>query len=250
MFAFWVQLFCFFLIILPRINLTLSENLKVCKRTHPNLNECFRDAVQDALPKIKDGISKLHFLPIEPFEIASMSIAAGHSAVQVVQNYNNLKLYELSKSVVNSAKLEHTEDGFKAEIDVTIPLVRAEANYHVDGKLLMLPIAGDGKCTLIFKESKAVINMIGHKIEKKGKTYLEIIDLKVEFVPKDADFHYDNLFNGDKALGDSMNTLINENWKELFDEIRPGFEEIFSKLFKNAANSIFTKVPGEDIFPL
>ncbi|XP_031332049.1 protein takeout-like [Photinus pyralis] len=228
----------------------LPANLKVCKRTDPNINECFRDAVQDSLPKIKAGIPELNFPPFEPFEIPSMSIQAGHSAVQVVQNYKNLKLHGLSESIVDDAKLEHSEDGFKAEMDVTIPTVRAEADYEVHGQLLMLPITGSGKSSLLFKDSKATILMVGKKIEKKGKTYLEVSELKVDFVPKVGEFHFDNLFNGDQALGDSMNKMINENWKELFEEIKPGFDEIFSKLFQTTANSIFTKIAGDDMFPV
>lgn len=33
----------------------LASNLKKCKRSDEKFNECLRDAVQDALPKLTEG---------------------------------------------------------------------------------------------------------------------------------------------------------------------------------------------------
>ncbi|KAK4877883.1 hypothetical protein RN001_010389 [Aquatica leii] len=203
----------------------LPSDIKVCKHSDPNLNECFKDA------------------------IPSLSIDAGSESMKVVQNYKNMKIYDLTNSVINSAKLEHDGDNIYAEFQVTIPLVRGESDYTVDGKILMLPIKGEGQCTMVFKDSKATLKMNGTKFNKNGKSYLNVSEFKVNFEPKVAEFNFDNLFNGDKKLGDAMNTLINENWRGLFEEVKEGYEETFGQLFKQTTNSIFTKISVDELFP-
>ncbi|KAF5297031.1 hypothetical protein FQA39_LY12245 [Lamprigera yunnana] len=227
----------------------LPPDMKTCHRSDADMGHCLKDAIQDALPKLKDGIPSIHFSPIEPFIISDLTIGAGGKAVNVVQNYKNMIIHDLTKSKINSAKVKYDSDNFHGEFDIIVPYVKAEADYTVDGKVMMFPVQGNGKCSFIFKDVKLTLEMHGSKFEKKGVEYLKIQDVSVKYVPKHAEFHFDNLFNGDKELGDAMNKLINDNWHDLFEEVRGGFEEGFTHLFKHTTNAIFTKVPLDELFP-
>lgn len=57
-----------------------------------------------------------------------------------------------------------------------------------------------------------------------------------------------NLFNGNKALGDAMNRFIKENWKNIFDDMKPSLFEAFAGIFKNMLNKIFSTVPYDEMF--
>jgi len=63
--------------------------------------------------------------------------------------------------------------------------------------------------------------LIGQEYKKNGANYLKINNVKVKYELSDVHIHLDNLFNGDKALGDRMNEFLNENWKALAEEVRP-----------------------------
>lgn len=87
------------------------------------------------------------------------------------------------------------------------------------------------------------------KIVKKGQDYATITFLSVDLDPTEAHFNFENLFNGDEAMGKQMNTIINENWKELFAEVKEGYNVALSAVVNNVASAIFNKVPMEDLFP-
>jgi len=61
-------------------------------------------------------------------------------------------------------------------------------------------------------------------------------------------FKYDNQFNGNKELGDPITSLLNENWKEVFEDIKPEVQEVINVILTNYINIIFEKVPIHDLF--
>jgi hypothetical protein len=48
--------------------------------------------------------------------------------------------------------------------------------------------------------------------------------------------------------GGNTNKIINDNWQQLWEELRPSFEQAFGAVFLQSANEVFSRVPEEDIF--
>lgn len=71
----------------------------------------------------------------------------------------------------------------------------------------------------------------------------------MKFFPERVYFQYDNLFNGDETLGPNMNKFMNDNWKEIFNEMKGPFEESFGLIFLDITNRVFSRVPIDEIFP-
>lgn len=44
-------------------------------------------------------------------------------------------------------------------------------------------------------------------VERKGKTYMKVSDFTVTMDPEKVVFKFDNLFNGEKELGDNINKV-------------------------------------------
>lgn len=61
-------------------------------------------------------------------------------------------------------------------------------------------------------------------------------------------FKLDNLFDGDKALGDNINKVLNDNWKDIYDEIGGSYEEAFNTIFASIFKNILGKVSAADLF--
>ena len=59
---------------------------------------------------------------------------------------------------------------------------------------------------------------------------------------------FENLFNGDKALGDNMNLFLNENWQDILKELKPSISEALSQIFAALINAVFGKVPYNEIW--
>lgn len=89
-----------------------------------------------------------------------------------------------------------------------------------------------------------VFSFTGKPLEKDDGTYIDIQDFDLQIVdPKKMIFKVDNLFNGDKALGDNMNLFLNENWKEIFDEVNESLNKAYRGVVENIVKSVFSKYP-------
>lgn len=58
----------------------------------------------------------------------------------------------------------------------------------------------------------------------------------------------DNLYNGDKLLGDSTNLFLNENWEEIYNELKRSIFDAFGLIIQNVMNQVFRKIPYNELF--
>lgn len=58
-------------------------------------------------------------------------------------------------------------------------------------------------------------------------------------------YNYDSFF----ILGQAMNLFLNDNWKNVADEIKPVLEETIGELFRKFSNKIYHKFPLDLLLP-
>ncbi|XP_066999781.2 protein takeout [Anabrus simplex] len=225
----------------------LPKSYPLCKKSDPNLNTCLKNAVQAVVPQLVDGIPNLGVLSIDPLEVSSIDISQGTGPVAVALKFRNVKVYGLSKGIVRDSKADLKN--FMLEFGGFAPYVRLEADYEMDGKILVLPVTGKGRCNITFDDMETRLGPKGKSTKKNGDSYFDVTDFKLDiFSLGKLSFNFENLFNGDKTLGESMNKIMNENWKDMWAELRPSFEKTFSAVFREYAHRLFSKVPMKDIF--
>jgi hypothetical protein len=66
--------------------------------------------------------------------------------------------------------------------------------------------------------------------------------------PELISFSFENLFDGNKELGDNTNQVLNDNWKEVFDDVKNGYSEVFSQILIKLYDNFFSKVSLEEAF--
>jgi hypothetical protein len=47
-----------------------------------------------------------------------------------------------------------------------------------------------------------------------------MLSCNVTLNPELISFNFENLFDGNKELGDNTNQVLNDNWKEVFDDVK------------------------------
>ncbi|ERL92115.1 hypothetical protein D910_09435 [Dendroctonus ponderosae] len=57
-----------------------------------------------------------------------------------------------------------------------------------------------------------------------------------------------NVTMRNEQISREVEKTVNENALEIFKEVKGGFEQVFSKLYKNTANSLFSKIPEDELF--
>lgn len=66
--------------------------------------------------------------------------------------------------------------------------------------------------------------------------------------PERVIYRLDNLFNGDERISNQIHKMLNDNWYEVFRNIREGYENGFGLIFKDITKRVFTRVAIDDIF--
>ncbi|KAF2900825.1 hypothetical protein ILUMI_05364 [Ignelater luminosus] len=225
----------------------LASEYQICKRDNPNYSECMKNAIQDALTRLDNGIPTLNVPPLQPLNIPSITIGEGKGAVNVVQKYKNFNLYDVGKSIIEKIEAKATPNDLKLEVELLSPETRFEADYSFNGRVLLLPIVGDGKCTVTLQQVKITINLYAETFEKKEKKYLKVKNVTLKLVPGKVIYNFENLFNGDERLGNEMNRLLNDNWKDVYDDIGDQYAVALQTVFADYADKVFSKVPFEEI---
>jgi hypothetical protein len=86
------------------------------------------------------------------------------------------------------------------------------------------------------------------KIVKDGKGYMQIDKSKLTYTTEKVLFDFTNLFNGNKALGETTNRFFNENWKLIHEELRPKFYEAIASIYQTLINKAFGTTPYDELF--
>lgn len=74
---------------------------------------------------------------------------------------------------------------------------------------------------------------------------IHIEEMKVTFLVGAMRIHLENLFNGNKVLGASLNMFLNQNAKEVITELRPDLERGLANIFTGLWNNVFSKLPNK-----
>lgn len=193
------------------------------------------------------GLPDFGIPSIDPLAINSLTIQQGkNSPINLKQDFKNIHLSGISETRLT--KYNPDLNNYILRCDGLTPRVDFVGDYTMDGRILLLPITGKGKANITMVGLKTVHELIGEPIKKKGEVYIRFKEYHIKLLPKRVYLHFENLFNGDKVLGENMNRFMNENWELIFNELKGGYEDTFSYVFKDVTNKIFTKVPMNKIF--
>ncbi|XP_066904274.1 protein takeout [Halyomorpha halys] len=221
----------------------LPEGWSACKQSSPDYEDCLKKQVQNALNFFKDGNKKMGIIPLDPFVFETMDVEQGSGPVSITMKMKNFKLVGLSKSQVTSVK----NDWKKMTIKFYLPFIHSEGDYIINGKVLVLPISGNGKATMDWEKMDYTFDITLKQVAKDGKNYYQVDKMSVLISPRKVAFSFENLFNGNKELGDNMNKFLNENWEAIIDALKPAMSRSLQAGYKEYINRILSKIPAEEI---
>jgi len=82
-----------------------------------------------------------------------------------------------------------------------------------------------------------------------GLTFMNVTAIKTDIVRIDKiRINLTNLFGGNQELERSANELFNENWRVLFDVLRPVLTQTFDTVLLDRFSKIFRYVPAKFFF--
>ncbi|XP_017052726.1 protein takeout isoform X2 [Drosophila ficusphila] len=243
-----VLLFGCALISVPGHASDLPSGIEKCAITD---EQCLVNGVNYVLRNYaQSGIKQLGLIPLDPLHIKKFKIARNpHSPVNIDLSFHEVDLLGLQQAVAKRVSGFKSDLGHPIELVMSVPEIVVKGPYSVDGRVLILPITGKGNAEIKLMKTK-VRALIKFRRVSKGdhQTFAEVVDIKVDIDPAHVTYHLENLFNGQKDLSENMHVLINENWQDIFTELKPGIGEAFALIAKAVLDRIFGKLPLEQLF--
>ncbi|XP_036343298.1 protein takeout-like [Rhagoletis pomonella] len=204
---------------------------------------CHVNVVNLLLKKAKTGARELNLIPFDPLRVKSLKINPNtKSPINIEISFKNIEIIGLQN--LQNIKV----DGFTHDVqgpillEGTLPQAIIRGPYQGGGTVLGLPFKGSGKCEIVLKNIKLTAKLNGKLVTKGADRYLTFKDISLAISdPENVHFQFGGLFDGNKDLSDTAHAFLNENWKEIFRELRPAWQEAFAKILEGFSKNVFIK---------
>lgn len=91
------------------------------------------------------------------------------------------------------------------------------------------------------------LKLIANVVTRDGVDYLDLqkvqVDMKIKKMSVDIK---DNL--NDNVIMGTINQVINDNWRDMFDEMKPDVEKFIADTYKEVVKPMFDEIPYKNFF--
>ncbi|XP_049872591.1 circadian clock-controlled protein daywake-like [Pectinophora gossypiella] len=205
---------------------------------------CIAKSANIALKKIADGVPDVGVEVLDPLHVDK--IDGDLANLKYTLTDNTIKGFKDCE--ISNVKLDL--DNMKILFDLECSNLRINGDYVINGRLIILPIEGEGTFSIIAKKYFITMDTDIKKVAgKDGKDHLSIKNFKSTLEGRDGlTYDFKNLFHGQKDLSDAVHKFANENWKEVADFVQgPVLNSCLKKII-NQVNKYLKTVPYEDLF--
>ncbi|KAG5676048.1 hypothetical protein PVAND_005902 [Polypedilum vanderplanki] len=212
--------------------------------------KCYINVANTIMKRGSKGYAELGLPVFEPLFVNKIGIDQGGDGPVVLKlHMKDVNIHGFSGVKFKAIKgLGKNIDKAKIDLKYTQPIFQMIGKYTTEGKVLVLPVQGDGNCNITLVNNDCHVKLLTKKIEKNGKSYMQIDKIKFNFDTTDAKIVFENLFNGNKELSDTFNLFINDNWRDILKEIKPAMSESIAAVYKQIINNIFGNIPYDELF--
>lgn len=123
---------------------------------------------------------------MDPLKIDKVDIQqGGQGPVNLMISFSSLNILGLSKAQLKSVTgLSRNFDGEKIDIKGHVPIMNMIGNSKLSGRVLVLPITGDGQANITFVSTNIAIRIIPRTYVKDGKEYARVEKVKTKLSPQ------------------------------------------------------------------
>ncbi|XP_015109264.1 protein takeout [Diachasma alloeum] len=223
----------------------LPEFLHVCKRNDPNINECIKASVEHLRPYLVKGVPEYQIPSIEPLLLKEIVAAEGGGLKLSAKDVNAYGASDFSVTKMNADM-----GSLVYLLDVFLPHLSIDGQYEIDGKVLLLPITGSGRIMGNFTDCLGAVKFTAETETVDGVEYFRVREFELKITVGKGTLRLDNLFGGDKVIGDVVNNAINNNFDAFLKELMPVVERALGRAFRDIGQTIVNQFTYDQLFPL
>ncbi|KAF4528889.1 hypothetical protein B566_EDAN017382 [Ephemera danica] len=197
--------------------------IPVCKRTARDFDACVLKATESLRPKLARGIPELRVPALEPLVVPQVRLEQqGTRAVNFNCTLTDVHVFGLSEFQIISENAD-VVDKMQISGRVRLPTLRLESDYEIDGRILLNFDLNQKLCTPFLKQ-----------------------------IRNSADSEGDVTLNGGIVTrrGTTTNRFLNENSRDILQEITPVIETVTARIVDDIANKVFSSFPYDQLFPV
>uniref|UniRef100_A0A0A9VS64 Protein takeout n=1 Tax=Lygus hesperus TaxID=30085 RepID=A0A0A9VS64_LYGHE len=225
-------------------DLPLPSYMKLCKKA--DFDSCVLANSAVAIKGLWNGDKKYKIPQIDPYKIIKVAIAdSGNKNIALNLTFTDLVIHGLRSTKMVGSKTDFEKKHL--EWDFEMPHLEFKGKQKTSGKFLLLPVQGEGPANFELDKLKAKYTIEWDLETRKGKQWMKFRNgnFKTDLEGLTVDFQ--GLFNGDKALGKNINTVINDNWRELYVSVGPPFAKAMATIVYQLIDGISKVVPFENM---
>jgi len=203
--------------------------------------ECIKATTNVVLKEFFSGEPRIALAAVDPLKISRMQLKQGGSSpVNIELNFHDVELRGLQHfTCIHMEGFTENPEGVY-DMKFKGPKLVLSGPYSINGQILVLPIRGSGMSNFTLYDPELHVRFNGKVKNKNGKVHLYTDDLRMTFKISKMQAYFGNLFNGDRLLGETTNRFLNENWKDIFNEIKGSIFDAFSLITQSMLNSMWS----------
>uniref|UniRef100_A0A2S2Q1H3 Circadian clock-controlled protein n=1 Tax=Sipha flava TaxID=143950 RepID=A0A2S2Q1H3_9HEMI len=228
----------------------LPNFVHVCKRSDPQLDKCLIQTIESVRPELPNGIPKLQIPALEPMTIPMLVVNRNEDSLKVKATIKDIQAWGGSKFVVSNLKINLEK--LSGEGTILLPNLLVNCTYDVDGRLMVIPLQGQGifigNITNTKADVKANVEVLK---DKKNREYFQIKDIRIKLKVGDATGKMisQNINKNNDALTETASTFYHQNRRVVLDIITPIAEEIAVEFALQIGNNILKTILYDEILP-
>uniref|UniRef100_A0A1A9VQQ0 Uncharacterized protein n=1 Tax=Glossina austeni TaxID=7395 RepID=A0A1A9VQQ0_GLOAU len=225
----------------------LPSNIPKCKISD---NVCVIASINEVFRLYPKGSPAFGLDDISRIVVPQMVLGDANgqaSSARLTVKFENLILTGIEKAIcLNASGFEPKTK--QAKLKFIVPFGKMKADYAINGKILLFTLKGEGKSEIHLKDIDIELTVDVDFEKRANHTFVVLKAMNVSFEPKNFYIHLDNLFDGNKELTDSVNDVINENWRDIFHSLQDGIRQTFYDALKPILSKVFNVLPYDEFY--
>uniref|UniRef100_A0A1A9ZDI0 Uncharacterized protein n=1 Tax=Glossina pallidipes TaxID=7398 RepID=A0A1A9ZDI0_GLOPL len=209
-------------------SLLLAPEIQKCKAGD---HVCITRAMNDITRLYPEGNPAFNLPSLKLVTLDKLVAAKtdSESPLQLKFELFDVKITGLDKTKVLSTNGYEKETDYHG-VEFEVPIVKMNARYEIDGKLLVVPIKGKGHGEFTLKGVHVTLKRKIAFEKRDGKNYIKTTKLLLSTDVESVIYNFENLFGGNKELTDATNKILTENsrdvWKSMEKEFSAGLSQV------------------------
>ncbi|CAG9822469.1 unnamed protein product [Phaedon cochleariae] len=222
------------------------DYIKTCMIKQPRdiFINCSTHSVQGLFTEIPKGNPQIGLEILDPLKIPALKILQGGGGpVTVNASLSDVTILGFANTKILYNSVDPKTYDFYTKL--FLPRLRIDGNYELLGRILVIPLRGKGVCW--FDAQNLTINVKSDVIMEKhdGFHFFNVTQVHVDFSVGGLKLHMGNLFDGIKALEDSTNAYLNENWRPVAESLSPILSKTIEDIMLGILKTVFDNIPAD-----